>query len=848
MSLTKRSSRCIMKSYKPLYYYIIVTVFSLTISSGYAQETSVKGKVIDAENGEPIPFVSVGFKGTTIGTATDFEGYFHIKTNQLVDSIVVSYVGYKTKSKLVTKGIDQVINFQLLSSSYNLSEVVVSSGENPAYAIIRNAIQRKKNHNWKKLNAYAYESYTKVEIDVDNISEHFKKRKFMKKISQVVDSIQRIAGEDGKPVLPIFVSEAISMCYFRRTPDLRKEKVMKTQVTGVGVQDESFVSQLIGTSFKEYNFYQNWLTILGKDFISPLAEGWKMSYEYYLEDSMYVGEDWCYQIEVQPKRSSDLAFVGTIWITKNDFALKQVDLGITSNANINYIEKIRVHQELASLSGEAWFPIKTRVLIDIAELTNKSAGMLAKFYVSNKDFVVNQPHPVSFYNPPVEVKEDANLEEPGYWSSHRHDSLTSTEKHVYTMIDSLKKVPIVKTYIDIVDLAVNGYKKVGGLDIGPYLFVYAHNRLEGHRFRLGFRTNTSFSKKWIFKGYAAYGMRDREWKYSAESHYIISRLPWTIIGIKYRHDLEQVGLLTEDIENNNLFLAFSKWGPIDRRLPFFLTEGEVFFQTDVAKGLTQKISLRQRYFNPLYDFSYYKKLDVDTVIGSNFGTSEVRCEMQYSKDQLFIQKGNVRKKLGTSKSPVFTLQYTWGIKNSWGGDFDYHKFLFSINHTINLGHLGRSSYVWTMGYIPSRLPYQLLYVPLGNQTIFYNSSSFNLMRYFEFVTDTYVAFHYVHHFEGLLFNRFPLVKKWKWRLVATADAVYGTLQNQNQSIIPDKVNNRNEFTTLKTFSTGIPYVEVGYGIENIFKFLRVSAVHRLTYLDSPHAKKFGVMVSAQFRL
>jgi hypothetical protein len=53
----------------------------------------------------------------------------------------------------------------------------------------------------------------------------------------------------------------------------------------------------------------------------------------------------------------------------------------------------------------------------------------------------------------------------------------------------------------------------------------------------------------------------------------------------------------------------------------------------------------------------------------------------------------------------------------------------------------------------------------------------------------------------------------------------------------------------------MPYVEVGYGVENIFKFIRVDFIHRLTYRnasstspDEPAPRNFGIKVGAQFRL
>ena len=188
-------------------------------------------------------------------------------------------------------------------------------------------LSRNKNYNDKrKLSAYEYDTYTKIEIDVDHITDKFRQRKVVQKITQVLDSIDRIAGEDGKPILPMLITESISKVYYRDDPSLRYENILRSKINGVGVEDGAMVTQLVGSSFQEYNFYQNWLNIVGKEFVSPIADGWRLYYEYDLMDSLYVGEHYCYRLDFFPKSPQDLAFTGSMWITKEGYALKQIDV------------------------------------------------------------------------------------------------------------------------------------------------------------------------------------------------------------------------------------------------------------------------------------------------------------------------------------------------------------------------------------------------------------------------------------------------------------------------------------------------------------------------------------------
>ena len=119
----------------------------LSISSVIAQQTIVKGRITDANSGDPVPFANVVFTGTSVGATTDFDGYYTVQTNSRVDSITASYVGYVSRTKAVVGGTSQKIDFQLEESVISLQEVVFVAGENPAFEILRKVTRNKNNNN-----------------------------------------------------------------------------------------------------------------------------------------------------------------------------------------------------------------------------------------------------------------------------------------------------------------------------------------------------------------------------------------------------------------------------------------------------------------------------------------------------------------------------------------------------------------------------------------------------------------------------------------------------------------------------------------------------------------------------
>ena len=66
-----------------------------------------------------------------------------------------------------------------------------------------------------------------------------------------------------------------------------------------------------------------------------------------------------------------------------------MDVTVDKGANLNWIEKIKIQQELLPTEAGSWIPSKTRVLVNIGELSENMAGFLAKFYTSTKDIIVN---------------------------------------------------------------------------------------------------------------------------------------------------------------------------------------------------------------------------------------------------------------------------------------------------------------------------------------------------------------------------------------------------------------------------------------------------------------------------
>ncbi len=824
-------------------------------------QITVKGKLTDAATGEGIPFANVYLASNNqIGTNSDFDGYFTLKAPNMQDSIVVGYVGYATRAKVVSSAKNEagiyILNFQMEANSSQLATVVLTSGEDPAYPIMRKVVAAKDKHDKRKLPQYEQEVYTKIELDIDNVADKFGKRRVIKKVMAAIDSTGGLTGEEGKPLIPIFMSESISRYYVQQNPDRTKEVILKTKIDGVGLSDNTSISQIIGSSFQEYNFYKNWMNIFAKDFVSPLADSWKGNYDYFLADTVLVGDYWCYRLEITPHRKEDLAFEGIIWIDTTSFALKQIDVGVGKQVNVNFLEKMRIQQELEPTAQGAWLPVKTRVMVNVAQMGKNTAGLLAKFYTSNRDIITDKRYPLKFFQQQTEVKADAHLKarDNAYWATVRHDSLTPGEIKTYALIDTIKQVPIVKAYSNIIALISSGYYTWKKIDVGNYIYTYAFNDVEGHRLRLGFRTNEFFSQKLELKAHLAYGTKDERFKYMARLRYIPFRKRWTEIAVERSEEITQFAVNPDGVAAPGAFIASLSFFNVSTRTPFYKKENTAYIQRDLIKGVTQTVRFRNIAFEQIgQHFAYYTQpYETGQVqpTATNFNITELTFETRLAKDERFYFIGNYRSSLGTAKLPVVTLRYTRGFVGLLGSDFDYHKFAVAFEQNLGLGTLGRSYYVLTASYTPSKIPYPLLEVHLGNRGFFYNFYGYSLMNYLEFVSDQHIGLNYEHNFSGLMFNRLPLFRKLKWRTFVAANLLVGSLRDENRLLIPAKhPQNLAGSDIPRPFSLDYrPYAEVGYGVSNIFKFIRITFLHRVTYLERPNIRKFGIFFSTRFEL
>jgi hypothetical protein len=555
-----------------------------------------------------------------------------------------------------------------------------------------------------------------------------------------------------------------------------------------------------------------------------------------LEDSSFIDSDWCYKLRFEPKRTGDLAFTGEMWINDTTYAVKQIKASISPDANLNYIQNFYFEHFFDKVQNEVWMLTEERLILEF-RLTEESKvlGMFGRKYSKRSDFVINQAKENAFYTTnSVEFSDSAKVRNADYWQKNRPVTLNVQEKHIEEMVDSLSKTSFYKSLKKFVYFATTGYFQFNKIELGNVTSLISKNPVENYRVALALRTSNDFSKRLELGGRVAYGFGDEKLKYAGKIRYNITPKKRGMLTGIYSYDIEQIGQSPTAASMGSTFATVFNTAPFDKLT--FVNKIGVNLEKDIKKDLILYGGFEWKGYTPLGLANYQRVLNFDTINVSNIKTFEFIGRVRWTKNEEFIS-GYFDRTSIRSAYPIFSLQAIIGMKNMFGSEYNYQRLEFQMEHNTQLGVLGRMRYGVTAGYIFGTTAYPFLKVHEGNQSLWLLTSTFNKLNFMEFISDKYITGFIENHWEGLFFDRIPLVKKLNLRLVSTSRILYGDISQKHEQamLIPDFVKRFN----------GIPYMETSIGIENIVKVIRVDLVWRMTH-PIPGQSPFGIRARYAF--
>ncbi|MGB5498089.1 MAG: DUF5686 family protein [Maribacter sp.] len=817
-------------------------LFFFLFSSVLFSQTKVGGKVID-ETGEPVAFANVIFKNSTEGTTTDDNGRFYMESKSNYETLEISFIGYETQDVLLKSRVTYNMSITMLEGSQQLKEVIIYAGKqskknNPAIDILRKIWSKKRENGLRKFKQYQYDRYEKVEFDLNTIDSALMKKKIFKGMEFVFQDLDtsRITG---KTYLPIFLNETFAKVYGNNSTETEKEDVLGNKNSGF--DNNQAIIAFVKDLYQDYDVYNNYLKFFDKSFTSPLSKTGIDTYNYVLRDSAFIDNKWCYNITYYPRRKNELTFKGDFWVNDSTYAIKNINLEVTKSANINWVKEIYIEQDF-DVVNDSVFLLKRDYMLTDFSLRKKedSKGVYGKRTTVYGNYAFDIEKPKDFYKTKSNAYDPLVMNRDSiFWENNRLEILNKDEQGIYQLLDTLKTVPKFRTFYNIASILGSGYIEIDkwNLDIGDVFSTFGYNNAEGLRIRGGARTYFGQNDPWRLEGYMAYGFMDHKVKHGFSAKWLLDKENRLIISGGNRRDVEQLGLsltstndvLGRSVASSAVFTVGSNDRLTNINLSTLNLEIEPIanFRLRIGSSFRTLSSALPDAFN-----LDYVDPDSPTGISSEIRQFDVNTLIVYTPGKRTIGYGVERRSINDTYSTLL-LNYTKGLDGFLESDFNYSKLQFSYSQPWQVGCFGRLYSTVEVGKTFGEVPLGLLNVVPGNQTLFTIFNTFHNLDFYEFVTDTYTSVHLEHSFNGRLFSRLPLIRKWNLREFIGLRGVWGELSPGNIAL---------------SSPTNIPlqapndkiYWEYSVGVGNIFKFFRIDFNFRGNYLDTPNARSFGV--------
>lgn len=733
----------------------------------------VSGYITD-QKGEPLPFAGVYVEGTTRGTVSNEEGYYHLPLEPGTYNLVYQYIGYQNNVQQVVIG-DQVkeINIALTPNPYQLEDIVIAAdAEDPAYAIMRKAIANRDN-NQAKIKSYEADVYVKGVVKLLDAPESI--------MGQELGDMDGVLDSTRQGI--VYLSESQSKIYFE-APDRVKEVMHSSIVSG---SDEGInANQFVNARFDFYEEHQQF----NRSLLSPLADNALSFYKFKLLGTIYDEDGHLInKIQVIPESKYKPLFSGDIYIHEKDWSIHSVDLAFTGNAiKQRFFDTIQIQQVFVDLPDEEAHPLYSQQMNFTGTFLGFTAGGTFTYIFS--DYQLNVEHPKGTFNAELfSMTEDAVVSDSSFWEEARPIPLTLTEKKDYAKKDSLKRIWESKTFLDSVDRVDNkfglsdlffGYNfknsyKNRYYTVSSPLTKVQYNAVEGLNLKMDLDArlyDSTENKQLRIQPYIQYGFADKQLKGK--------------LSLRYRFDRKKRGYFLLDVGRE--YKQYNRAGSVSPTVNSIYTVIRKLNEFSMYDSRNISLSHFKEHWNGWYfqpRISYEHRLPLENRINHIRNTrlrpnNEIWNGKEYHgiidmpehkailasmrvvwrPNQKYMSFPAWRARI-PSGAPTFEMKYTKGM-----GDVDFDKILLSVSdNKVEANLWGHIAYNLEGGYVfnDNKLEFVDYFHFRGNETNIGFSSqylnAFKRMPQYRYSTNSHFAALFLeHHFDGFILDRVPILR------------------------------------------------------------------------------------------
>ena len=413
----------------------------LSLVSNFAH-AQIVGTVTD-DKGTPLPFVNIFIENTYNGTTSNDLGKYELNVQKTGNyTIIFQFLGYKPlRRSIVATEFPFQLDVAMTEESYTLNEVIIDPKVNPANAIIRSAIGAKK-ENSEKTARFKADFYSRGIFRIKDMPETI--------LGQKLDMFDDMLDSTRSGIL--YLSETVSRIVFQK-PDKMKETIIASKVSG---NDNGF--SFNDAASANFDFYENYIP-LGINVISPISDNAFNYYTYKFEGSFFdENNQQINKIKVTPKRETEPAMTGYIYIVDDSWAIYAVDLNISGSGMQNpAVNLLTIKQNFSYNSANKLWVKNTQTLDFVAGMLGINISGRFTYVYNNFEFE-EKFEKGTFTREVLSFEKDANKKDDTFWETIRPVPLTEEETNDYVKKDILQTKKKSQAYLDSIDRKSNKFR------------------------------------------------------------------------------------------------------------------------------------------------------------------------------------------------------------------------------------------------------------------------------------------------------------------------------------------------------------------------------------------------------
>lgn len=739
---------------------LLIVVFG-NFSFAQNKDNLFSGFVKDTD-GINLPHCTIRVFGTTFGTMCNKDGKFQIVLPTGEYTFVFSYVGYKSKSFHIQLEHDTDVVINLHASEIRLPGVEIS-GEDPAYQIIRDAIQTK--------------------IDWQKNIKSFKARVYTK------DTF-------GSDTLLMLISEAYSDLFWQKNDSLKEVVVYRRQTEMV--PDE--LQFAIVRDFLDFN--QETIQYWGYTFIAPLSESAFKYYDYKLLKTYIDNDKQFFEIEVIPLSKTEPLFSGNITIADSTFFLQKVKLQPSSIFQMPLLKlnKLEFTQQFGLYENRFPFPLEYHIsmVMNAGFMSDTSQKAFYNKSVICFEYQINPKlHDSVKSLPSLSLLSSHSQNDTSLWKNVTIYPLSNLEKKSYSIIK--ERIQRKNFNSSVISFLLKNRKIIEIIDA-------RYNRVEG--LFIGGKTSYTTNSRFRISSKIGYGISDKNVKYSIQPELLISTSLSAWVGV------EQYQLI------NTFPINYKIPGSTNSFFSFF--NGEDYYNYFLRNGRRAFISF-EKYSSFNAKLSYVEEDHHSILKNTDFALNHIVGKNKKFRLNPSISEGG----LHSFQLDLFNVQMPKNIffenhQDIWNVGIEYSSSTFGSNYDFTLFNSNISLRIPTMGTSLRFHPYLSISSSVGFSTglppfqrIFAfetpvlsiaSPNSYRTILHTEFTGDNFYTFSVEHNFRNIPFLIIGL-SSFNFDIIFRAST--------------GKIWTNSEQLKNLTNSTQGFYSEYTFGIGRLMDFLRI---------------------------